>query len=380
MPIAPSHHRRKESKLAQVNWLIVSLIVILGCLGIAMLYSAAGGSFDPWANRHAARFGVAFIGMLIVAVLPNQLLMRYAYLFYFLCLVLLVVVELAGTMGMGAQRWISVGGLTLQPSEVMKLALVLALARYYHGLLQEDTNRIVLMLPPLALIGLPVVLILLQPNLGTATITAAIGVSLLFAAGLYWRYFIGVAVAVLAAVPLAWQFLLHDYQKRRVETFLNPEDDPLGAGYNIMQSKIAIGSGGVFGKGFMEGSQSQLDFLPEKHTDFIFTMIAEEFGFVGAGTVIGLYILLILLGLATAMRSRSRFGALVAVGVSVMLLLHVTINIGMVMGLLPVVGVPLPLLSYGGTMIFAMMFGFGLLLNSYVHRDVPLGKSGLSRL
>lgn len=379
MPLSPTQYRKKESKLAQVNWLIVSLILLLGGLGVAMLYSAAGGSFDPWASRQAARFGVAFVGMLVVAVLPNRLLMRYAYLFYFGCLLLLLVVEAVGHIGMGAQRWISVGGLNLQPSEVMKLALVLVLARYYHGMLPEDVNRPLLILPPLVFIGMPVVLILLQPNLGTATITGTIGVGLLFAAGLYWRYFIAVGVAGLAAIPIAWQFL-HDYQKRRVETFLNPEADPLGAGYNIMQSKIAIGSGGLFGTGFLQGSQSQLDFLPEKHTDFIFTMIAEEFGFVGAGSVIAVYILLILLGLATAIRSRSRFGSLVAIGVTLMLLLHVTINIGMVMGLLPVVGVPLPLLSYGGTITFAMMFGFGLLLNSYVHRDVTLGKTTRQRL
>jgi rod shape determining protein RodA len=377
LPAAAS--RRKENKLAQVNWLIVSLILLLGLFGVAMLYSAAGGSMEPWAGRQAARFGVAFIGMLIVAVFPNRLLLKYAYLFYFACLLLLVVVDVAGSLQMGAQRWISVGGLNLQPSEVMKIALVLALARYYHGMLAEDVSRPILLLPPLGLIGMPVVLILLQPNLGTATITAAIGVCILFAAGLYWRYFIIVGIAALAAVPMVWHFL-HDYQKRRVLTFLDPEADPLGAGYNIMQSKIAIGSGGLFGTGFMQGSQSQLDFLPEKHTDFIFTMIAEEFGFIGAGTVIGIYTLLIILGLATAIRSRSRFGALVAVGVTAMLLLHVAINIGMVMGLLPVVGVPLPLLSYGGTMIFAMMFGFGLLLNSYVHRDVTLGKVSSYRL
>lgn len=377
----PTYHARrpKENKLAQVNWLIVSLVVLLGCFGIAMLYSAAGGSMDPWASRQAMRFAAAFVGMMVVALFPNRLLMKYAYPFYFLCLGLLVVVETLGSLQMGAQRWISVGGLNLQPSEIMKMALTLALARYYHGMLSDEVSRPILMLPPLALIGMPVVLILLQPNLGTATITAAIGVCLLFAAGLYWRYFIAVGLAGLAAIPVAWHFL-HDYQKQRVRTFLDPEADPLGAGYNIMQSKIAIGSGGLFGTGYMQGSQSQLDFLPEKHTDFIFTMIAEEFGFVGAASVIGVYMLLILLGLGTAIRSRSRFGSLVAIGVTAMLLLHVTINIGMVMGLLPVVGVPLPLLSYGGTITFAMMFGFGLLLNSYVHRDVTLGKVSHYRL
>ncbi|MCH2547408.1 MAG: rod shape-determining protein RodA [Alphaproteobacteria bacterium] len=379
MPYSYSSHSPKENKLAQVNWLIVSLILVLGGLGVAMLYSAAGGSMEPWASRQAIRFAVAFIGMMIIAVFPNRLLMRYAYLFYFLSLALLMVVELMGSLQMGAQRWISVGGLNLQPSEIMKMALTLALARYYHGMLAEDVSRPIMLIPPLTLIAMPVILILLQPNLGTATITAAIGVCILFTAGLYWRYFIAVGLVLMAAIPVGWHFL-HDYQKQRVTTFLNPEADPLGAGYNIMQSKIAIGSGGLFGTGFMKGTQSQLDFLPEKHTDFIFTTIAEEFGFVGATGVIGIYLLLIILGVATAIRSRSRFGALVALGVTSMLLLHVAINIGMVMGLLPVVGVPLPLLSYGGTMVFAMMFGFGLLLNSYVHRDVTLGKVSHYRL
>lgn len=375
-----SARQPKESKLSQVNWLIVLLVCLLGGFGIAMMYSAAGGDFSPWASRQGIRFGAALVMMLTIALIPNRLLMQYAYWFYFLCLGLLFLVELIGFVGMGAQRWISLGGINLQPSEVMKLALILALARYYHGILQEDASRFLLMVPPLLMIGAPVVLILLQPNLGTATITAAIGVTILFVGGLYLRYFFAVGALGLAAIPIGWQFFLHDYQKQRVMTFLNPEQDLLGAGYNIMQSKIAIGSGQLFGKGFLEGSQSQLDFLPEKHTDFIFTMIAEEFGFVGAATVIAIYTLLILLAIATAIRSRSRFGGVVAIGITAMLLLHMGINIGMVMGLLPVVGVPLPLLSYGGTMQITVMMGFGLLLNSYVHRDVPLGKPGFSRL
>lgn len=375
-----SARQPKESKLSQVNWLIVLLVCLLGGFGIAMMYSAAGGDFSPWASRQGIRFAAALVMMLTIALIPNRLLMQYAYWFYFLCLGLLFLVELIGFVGMGAQRWISLGGINLQPSEVMKLALILALARYYHGILQEDASRFLLMVPPLLMIGAPVVLILLQPNLGTATITAAIGVTILFVGGLYLRYFFAVGALGLAAIPIGWQFFLHDYQKQRVMTFLNPEQDLLGAGYNIMQSKIAIGSGQLFGKGFLEGSQSQLDFLPEKHTDFIFTMIAEEFGFVGAATVIAIYTLLILLAIATAIRSRSRFGGVVAIGITAMLLLHMGINIGMVMGLLPVVGVPLPLLSYGGTMQITVMMGFGLLLNSYVHRDVPLGKPGFSRL
>ncbi|MGB1539900.1 MAG: rod shape-determining protein RodA [Rickettsiales bacterium] len=369
--------RTHESKFSQLNWLIITLVCFLGLIGIAMLYSAAGGDLSPWAGKQAIRFTAGFVMMIGVALFPQRLLLKLSYLVFFGCLGLLLVVEFFGFIGMGAQRWVNLGFFNLQPSELMKLALVLALARYYHGLLQEDMNRPAMLLFPLFLIGAPVALILLQPNLGTAFIVGTIGAIILFATGLYWRYFIAVGVAALAAIPTGWHFL-HDYQKQRVLTFLNPEADPLGAGYNIMQSKIAIGSGGVFGKGFLHGSQSQLDFLPEKHTDFIFTMIAEEFGFAGAAIVIVVYMLLIVLALATAMRSRSHFGALIAVGISALLLLHIAINIGMVMGLLPVVGVPLPLLSYGGTMQLTMMIGFGLLLNSYVHRDSALGKISLS--
>ena len=368
---------KKESKLSQINWLIVALICLLGGLGIAMLYSAAGGNFSPWANRQAVLFTAAFVMMITIAVTPNRWLLRYAYLTYFACIILLLFVELFGTKGMGAQRWLNLGVFTLQPSELMKIALIMALARYYHGLMAEDVSRPVMLIIPLLIIGLPVALILLQPNLGTATITGGIGAIILLAAGLKLRYFFAVGAMAMAAIPVGWQFL-HDYQKQRVMTFINPEADPLGSGYNIMQSKIAIGSGGLFGKGFLNGSQGQLDFLPEKHTDFIFTMIAEEFGFTGASLVIITYTLIIVLGLATAVRSRSHFGGLVAIGVVAILILHVGINIAMVMGLLPVVGVPLPLLSYGGTMQFTMMAGFGLLLNSYVHRDVPIGKISLS--
>ena len=371
-----SHLAKGESKLSQLNWLIILLVVGMGLLGIAMLYSAAGGAWDPWASRQAVRFAIGLALMFTIALLPSNFLLRYSYLFYFSCLGLLMLVELVGVMGMGAQRWLSLGGLNLQPSEVMKLALILALARYYHGLQQEDVSRPSMMIMPLAMIGLPVVLILLQPNLGTATITGAIGAILLFATGLYLRYFIAVGAFGLASIPIAWQFL-HDYQKQRVRTFLDPEADPLGAGYNIMQSKIAIGSGGMFGKGLMEGTQSQLDFLPEKHTDFIFTMIAEELGFTGATIVIFVYLLLMALALLTASRSRSHFGAMVAVGIFALLLMHIMINIGMVMGLLPVVGVPLPLLSYGGTIMITTLIGFGLLLNSYVHRDVHLTRTSL---
>lgn len=370
-----SHHQ-KESKILQLNWLMILLILVLGGLGIAMLHSAAGNSWEPWANRQAIRFAAGFVLMLAVALMPNRLIYQFAYLSYFGCLGLLVLVELFGFIGMGAQRWISLGFINLQPSELMKLGLIVALARYYHGMLTEDVSRLTMLLFPVMLIAAPVALILLQPNLGTAFITASVGAALLFVAGVRLRYFMVILAIGVAAVPVGWHFL-HDYQKQRVLTFLNPEADPLGAGYNIMQSKIAIGSGGVFGKGLGEGTQSQLNFLPEKHTDFIFTMIAEELGFAGAATTISLFILLILLCLGTAIRSRSHFGAMIATGIAALLLMHVGINIGMVMGLLPVVGVPLPLLSYGGTMLITTLLGLGLVLNSYVHRDEVLERRSL---
>lgn len=374
-----SSQYERETKISQLNWLIIILVCGLGALGVAMLYSAANGDWSPWANRQGTRLIIGLGVMIAVALTPSRALLKYAYWIYILCVLGLVAVEVIGHMGMGAQRWVSVGGMSLQPSEIMKLAVILALARYYHGLLPEDVSRPLMLIPPLLLIGIPAALILKQPNLGTATITTAIGIIMIFSAGAYWRYFITVGVAGGVSIPVLYQFL-HDYQKQRVKTFLDPESDPLGAGYNIMQSKIAIGSGGLFGRGFMQGSQSQLDFLPEKHTDFIFTMIAEEWGFVGATAVICTYLLLITLALATASRSRSRFGAMLAVGIAALLMMHMMINMGMVMGLLPVVGVPLPLLSYGGTMQIAMMIGFGLLLNSYVHRDVQLRKTTISAL
>lgn len=366
---------RKESKLSQLNWLIILLVLALGVLGITMLYSAAGGSWSPWAFNHAIRFGGGMAIMIIIALLPSRLLLDYAYLIYGGCLGLLVLVELIGSVGMGAQRWLDLGFMTLQPSELMKLGLIVALARYYNGLLPEETERTSYHLAPIILTGVPVLLILLQPNLGTAFIVAVIGAVMLFVTGLKLRWFMLVAVLLVATVPIGWSYVLHDYQKQRVMTFLNPEADPLGTGYNIMQSKIAIGSGGLFGKGLGQGSQSQLDFLPEKHTDFIFTMIAEELGFIGAGGVIFTFLLLIILAIATGMRSRSTFGSLVAVGIATFLLLHITINIAMVMGLVPVVGIPLPLLSYGGSVLLATQIGIGLLLNAYVHRDTGLSRN-----
>ena len=362
-------------KLAAVNWLMVLLIVAIASVGFAMLYSAANGSVTPWAYRQAIRFGVGFVVMLTVAMVDVRFWMRGAYLIYAGVLLLLFAVEVMGEIGMGAQRWIDLGLFQLQPSELMKISLVLALARYFHGLTWDEVGNPLNLIPPLLMIGMPVVLVLRQPDLGTALMILMGAGATFFLAGVrIWKFLTLIGIA-LAAVPIGWQFM-RTYQQQRILTFLNPESDPLGSGYHITQSKIALGSGGLFGKGFLEGSQSHLNFLPEKQTDFIFTMLAEEFGMVGALGLIGLYVLVIAYGFAIAIRSRSQFGRLVALGVTTTLFLYLFINVAMVMGLIPVVGVPLPMISYGGTAMMTLMVGFGLLLGCYVHRDVLIGRRG----
>lgn len=337
-----------------------------------MLYSAAGGEWLPWAKAHAIRFAVGCTAMFVIAALPLNFWFRSAYWWYGAGVLLLTIVELMGVMGMGAQRWINVGGMTIQPSEFMKIAIVLALARFFHTLHPMDRARLLWMLPPAIIIALPAVLILKQPNLGTATILVGLSIAIWFAGGLMWRYVIAGVLAIAAIIPLAWNFYLYDYQKQRVMTFLDPESDPLGAGYNIIQSMIAIGSGGLEGKGFIKGSQGQLDFLPEKHTDFIFTMLAEEFGFMGCAVVLMFFTFMLGYGVAIAIRARHRFGSLICIGIVAMLWLHVMINVAMVMGLIPVVGVPLPFLSYGGTMLLTSCMAVGLVQNIYINRDAVL--------
>ncbi len=355
----------------QLHWGVMLLVLALTGMGIAMQYSAAGGNIHPWAFAQGTRFIPGLIAMLVLSSISIGWLYRWTYIIYGACLALLVVVDVMGHIGMGAQRWITFGGVNLQPSELMKLATIMALARYFHTRFPNEKPNILHLLVPLALIVMPCVLILRQPNLGTATILTVTGAIIFFAAGVRWVYFISVGAVALMAAPIAWQFL-HEYQKKRVLTFLNPEEDPLGSGYNIIQSMIAVGSGGLSGKGFLQGSQGQLDFLPEKQTDFIFTMLAEEFGFLGSMTLLLCFALLITYALGIAMRSRHRFGSLIATGFAGMIFLHVFINIGMSMGMLPVVGVPLPLLSYGGTMLITTLVGVGLLMNVWVHRDSKL--------
>ncbi len=358
-------------KLRHISWGLILLLTLTACFGFAMLYSAANGSWDPWATRQMQRFGAGIVLMIVIALVDIRIWLRYAYAFYAIGLVLLGLVEVIGAVGGGATRWIDLGLFRLQPSEVMKVALVLALARYFHGLTLEEVRRPLLMLPPLVLVLVPAALMLRQPDLGTAVLILVIGGALFLLAGVRLWMFVVALGACMAAIPLGWQFL-HGYQQERILTFLNPERDPLGAGYHILQSKIALGSGGLAGKGFLGGTQSHLSFLPEMQTDFIFTMLAEEFGLIGGLVLLGLYLLILIYGYAISLRSTSQFGRLVGLGITTTFFVYVFINIAMVTGLIPVVGVPLPLVSYGGTALLSLMIGFGLLAGVYVHRDVPL--------
>jgi len=362
-------------KILHIHWFFVLLICLTAGVGIAMLYSAANGNMDPWASRQAARFGVGLVVMILVALVDVRIWMRYAYALYVTVLVLLILVEISGTIGMGAQRWISLGYFNLQPSELMKITLVLALARYFHGGSIEDVDRPTYLIMPLLMIALPSALVLRQPDLGTTLMLVMASGAIFFVAGIRVWKFAAVLLSGIAAMPIAWQFL-RDYQKQRVLTFLNPESDPLGAGYHIIQSKIALGSGGMLGKGFMQGTQGHLRFLPEMQTDFIFTMLAEEFGMMGGIGLLGLYGLILVYGVALSLRCRNQFGRLLGMGVTTTFFLYVFINIAMVMGLIPVVGVPLPLISYGGTAMMTLLIGFGLLMSVWVHRDVMIGRRG----
>jgi rod shape determining protein RodA len=359
-------------KLLEVNWGLVLLITLCACAGFAMLYSVAGGSFHPWALPQIVKFVLGFVILLAAAVVDVRVWMGLAYPAYAISMLLLVAVDVAGHVGLGAQRWIMLGPLELQPSELMKVSLVLALARFLHGKSIEDVSRPGTLAIALGMIGLPALFVVLQPNLGTTLIIVANGVSLLFLAGLSWLWIAPTFAAIVAAVPMAWRFVLHDYQKARVMTFLNPESDALGAGWNITQAKIAIGSGGVTGKGFLQGTQSRLNFLPEKQTDFIWTSLCEEFGFVGALALLILFGMVIFYGIQTAMSARSQFGRLLAMGVTLNFFYYIMINGAMVMGLIPVVGIPMPLLSYGGSAMLTVMFGFGLLMSVHIHRQVEI--------
>ncbi|HAX91117.1 MAG TPA: rod shape-determining protein RodA [Rhodospirillaceae bacterium] len=377
--LSAAEHMRLRDKLLLMNWGLVGLIALIGGIGILLLYSAGGKSWEPWAGPQAIRFAVGFILMLGLALIDIRVWLRAALPLYAIMFILLVVVEIMGQVGMGAQRWINLGFFVLQPSELMKIALVLALAKYFHALEIDEIGRPAMLVPPMLMVFAPVGLVLLQPNLGTATLLTAASAAVFFVAGVrLWKFALGIGLLAVV-LPFAWHHL-HDYQKARLMTFVRPDSDPLGTGYNIIQSKIALGSGGLFGKGFGMGSQSQLQFLPEKHTDFIFVVLAEEFGMIGALFLLGLYFLLLAYGFMIALTSRSQFARLTAFGLTTTFFLYVFVNVAMVMGLIPVVGIPLPLVSYGGTAMMTLLIGCGVLLSISIHRDIRISRTGITEL
>lgn len=361
--------RDLRGKMMELNWTLVLLLVLLGAAGVGMLYSVAGGSWTPWAINHVIRFSIAFGGMMVIAMFPPRFWMGVAYPIYFAALVMLVGVEIAGVTINGSQRWLDFGPVRVQPSEIMKLAVVFALARFYHDLPMEKVSSLGGLLIPAALIAVPAFLIAKQPDLGTTLLLAATGGAVIYLAGLSWKIIVPGAIAALVGGIGFFRYGLQEYQRERIMTMFNPDADPLGAGYQILQSKIALGSGGFTGKGFMEGTQSQLEYLPEKQTDFIFTILGEEFGFVGGLVVLAIYVLVLANTVAIAVSCKSVFLRLLCMGIATTFALYVVINVGMVMGALPVVGVPLPLISYGGTVMMAVLAGFGLILGAHIHRN-----------
>jgi rod shape determining protein RodA len=368
--IEQAGRNKLRARLTEMNVQLLVLLVMIAGAGVLALYSVSEGSWTPYALAHAMRFAGALMVLVVVAVIPLKFWLTIAYPGYIATLGLLLLVPLIGDTNMGAKRWISLGGFQLQPSELMKVALVLALARYYHGLEFKRVSTFLGLIPPLAMIGAPVGLVFLQPDLGTAILLGLSGVTVLLLAGISWRWVtLGVIAAIGGVIGAVQTGLLKSYQIARITAFLDPNADPLGANYHPNQSKIAIGSGGLEGKGYMQGTQSQLDFLPEMHTDFIFTIIGEELGLYGALFLLLLYVAVFFTTLRIAMSAKSHFGRLLSMGVAVTFVSYVLINTGMVMGLAPVVGVPLPLVSYGGTVMLSMMGGFGLVMSTWIYRN-----------
>ena len=361
------------AKLQSINYPLLGLIITLFFVGLAALYSISNGDFNSWPLKHSQRFILGLIIFFLVVLFDLRLIFSYAYVIFSLSIISLVIIPFFGIESNGATRWINIAGISLQPSEFVKYTLILALAKYFHSI-NNDSSFIKTLIIPLIITLVPVLLVITQPDLGTALIILLGGISLFWISGLNYKYFIVGVFSILCSLPVLWQYL-KDYQKDRVLTFFNPERDPLGNGYHIMQSKIALGSGGIFGKGYMEGTQSHLNFLPEMQTDFIFTMLGEEFGFIGTLLLLLIYGALIMISIRLALKSRSLFSKYLSLGVCNVFFIYVFVNIGMVTGLLPVVGVPLPFISYGGSSMLAVMFGFGLLMNCYINRNIIIEKT-----
>lgn len=361
-------------KIIFIHWGLVMLLVAAASIGFLMLYSVAGGNWDPWAAAQLKRFALGMALMFVVAMIPIWFWRNVSAVAYLVSLILLLVVAYFGSMGMGAQRWIDLGFMRLQPSELCKITLVMVLAAYYDWLPSDRVSNPIWVIVPILLTLIPVGLVISQPDLGTALLLLMGGGAMMFLAGVHWAYFASVIVLAVGGIAaifqsrgLQWQ-LLNDYQYRRIDTFLDPASDPLGAGYHITQSKIALGSGGWTGRGFMQGTQTRLNFLPEKHTDFIFTTLAEEFGFIGAVSLLIIYLLILAFCWLSALQNKDRFSTLLIMGISVTFFLFFAVNMSMVMGLAPVVGVPLPLVSYGGSAMLVLMGAFGLLQSAHIHR------------
>ena len=355
-------------RLRALPWSMILTVVALGAFGFIGLYSAAGGSLTPWAFNHGVRFGVMLLMMLVIAHIDITVWARFAYPAYGIILILLLAVEIAGDLGMGAQRWIDLGIIRLQPSEFMKIAVILALARYYHFLPRGYLESPQAVWSPLLMIAVPFLLVAMQPDLGTGLMIAFGGTAMLFLAGVRLRWFVGALALAAAALPVAMS-LMHGYQKKRIAIFLDPSSDPLGAGYHITQSKIAIGSGGLFGKGFLNGTQGALEYLPERETDFAFAMMVEEWGLFGGLLILAGFGFVIGWGISVALSARSHFARLAAMGLTCTIAFYVAINTAMVMGLAPVVGIPLPLISYGGSAMLTLLMTLGILLSIARQRD-----------
>jgi rod shape determining protein RodA len=362
-----------RDKIMNFNWLMVLVVIGLAVFGTAFQFAVDGGSWEPDAARHFERFLLILGVAIVLGFCPIEWWRLVAWPLYAIALIMLILVELVGVTKLGAQRWLDIGPMDIQPSEIMKIALVLALADYYHRVKENGWKGVFwVVLLPLVICGIPTALVFHQPDLGTGLLLFLSGAALIFFAGLPWRYIAVAAGVAVVAVPLYVLYGMHDYQRDRVLTFLNPELDPRGEGYHIAQSKIAIGSGGFWGRGFLEGSQAQNDFLPEKQTDFIFAAVAEQVGFPGAGGIMLLFAVLMGMMVRLTLQVRSEFGRFAMAGVTVTLACYVFINMGMVMGLLPVVGVPLPLISYGGTAMMVIMTGIALALNIGLNKGVKL--------
>jgi rod shape determining protein RodA len=375
----PGQRSRLSEKVTEIDWRLSILLCLIAGIGAMILYSAAGNSWSPWADKHMIRFATCLVLMLVLSLVDLRVWFQLAYPTYAVGMLLLLAVMVVGRHHLGAARWLQYGPIQIQPSEIMKIGMVLSLARFYHGVSAREARFSWKLIFPLALIGMPTLLVAKQPDLGTALLLAFTGASVMFLAGLSWRILVSGGILLGAGVVPFIMFVMKGYQRDRILTFLHPEQDPSGAGYHILQSKIALGSGGLLGKGFGLGTQSQLNFLPEKHTDFIFATFAEEFGLVGCFGLLMLYGIIIAISLRIASISHSHFGRLSAAGVTFTFAFYVLINAAMVMGLTPIVGVPMPLMSYGGTVMLTVMIGFGLVQAIRVHRyeEMPSGRGVL---